>query len=210
MHRIKSRSSRVRFFIVAVVIGLVAAACVDPEPVSGNRLLIVGDSLMNQSRAEVTAALAADGWDVQIQAQGGTTIVQWSERFPLLDYAEPADMIVIELGTNDCHSGDCPDLTPYIDKIMRYTSSAKEVLWLNTNEDSQKSPFIGNLSYVNNEIEDACARYPKLFLADMNSEFEGRADLHSPDGIHWNDQGRKAFAEFIRSQLEPFRPVAAS
>lgn len=210
MHRMKTRSSRVRLLLIAVVIGLVAAACVDPEPVTGNRLLVVGDSLLNQSRAEVTAALAADGWDVQIQAQGGTTIVQWSERFPLLDYAERPDMIVIELGTNDCHSDSCPDLTPYIDKIMQYTSSAKEVLWLNTNEDSQKSAFIGNLGYVNDEIEEACARYPKLFLADMNSEFDGRADLHSPDGIHWNDQGRKAFAEFIRSQLEPFRPVAAS
>jgi lysophospholipase L1-like esterase len=200
------RTSRASLLAVALLVGLVAVACVEPKPVSGNRLLLVGDSLMNQSRSQVLDAVRADGWDPQIDAEGGTTIVQWSDRFPLIDYAQQPDMIVIELGTNDCGLGGCPNLTPYIDKIMRYTSSADEVLWLNTNVDASENPLIGNLEYVNNAIENACSRYPKLFCADMNSEFEGRKDLHTPDGIHWNDKGKQAFAEFIREQLEPFRP----
>ena len=209
MQTVIKQTSRVSLLLLALFVGLVAVACIEPEPVNGNRLLLVGDSLMNQSRAQVLDAVSQDGWDPKIEAEGGTTIVQWADRFPLLDFADQPDMIVIELGTNDCGLGGCPDLTPYIDKIMKYTTSATEVLWLNTNEDASENPLIGNLEYVNNEIEDACSRYPKLFLADMNSEFEGRKDLHVPDGIHWNDQGKEAFASFIRDQLEPFRPTGS-
>jgi lysophospholipase L1-like esterase len=43
----------------------------------------------------------------------------------------------------------------------------------------------------------------------MNGEFEGREEVHTPDGIHFNDQGQQEFAEFIREQLEPFKPTGA-
>jgi len=199
------RAPRARLLLLAVVLGLVAVACIEPHPVAGNKVLVVGDSLMNQSRDEVLAALRADGWDPTIVAEGGTTIVTWSERFLLLDLAQQPNMIVIELGTNDCAPDICPDLAPYIDKVMKYTTSADEVLWLNVNEDH---PLLDRRDYVNDEIESAVSRWPKLFLADMNAEFEGRPELRTSDGIHYNDEGQKLFAEFIRKQLEPFRPTA--
>ena len=202
--RNRRTSSRASLLAAALLVGLVAAACVNPEPVSGNKVLLVGDSLMNQSRGAVTDALTADGWDVRIQAQGSTTITQWAERFPLLDYAEDPNIIVIELGTNDCSPEDCPNLQPYIDEIMKYTTSADAVVWLNVLEDN---PLVDRRDWVNDQIEQAVSRHPKLFLADMNGEFEGRDEVHTPDGIHFNDEGQKEFAEFIREQLEPFKPV---
>ena len=161
---------------------------------------------MNQSRDAVTETLQGDGWDVQIQAQGSTTITQWAERFPLLDYSGDPNIIVIELGTNDCSPEDCPNLQPYIDEIMKYTTSADAVVWLNVLEDN---PLVKRRDWVNDQIEQAVSRHPKLFLADMNGEFEGRDEIHTEDGIHFNDQGQQEFAEFIREQLEPFKPVGS-
>jgi lysophospholipase L1-like esterase len=89
---------------------------------------------------------------------------------------------------------------------MRYTSSADEVLWLNVNEDN---PLVDRRDYVNDEISSAVSRHPKLFLADMNGEFNGRPELRQSDGIHYNAEGQRLFAEFIRKQLEPFRPGAS-
>src|SRR5688572_14310133 len=152
-----TRARRARLLLLAVVLGLVAVACIEPQPVSGNKVLVVGDSLMNQARDEVAAALQADGWDPTIEAEGGTTIVTWSERFLLLDLSQQPNMIVIELGTNDCGTDSCPDLDPYIDRIMKYTNSADQVLWLNVNEDH---PLLDRRDYVNDEISSAVSRFP--------------------------------------------------
>ena len=190
---------------MALVVALATVACIEPEPVSGNKVLVVGDSIMNMSRDEVQGALLADGWDPRIEAEGGTTILQWAERFPLLQFVDQPNLVVIELGTNDCSPEECPDLDPYIDRIMQNTSSADAVLWLNVREDN---PLLDRRDWVNDELESAAARWPKLFIADMKGEFEGRDDLSTRDGIHFNDQGQEAFAEFIREQIEPFRPRA--
>ena len=170
-------------------------------------MLVVGDSIMNMSRDEVTGALLSDGWDPRIEAEGGSTILQWAERFPLLEFVDEPNLVVIELGTNDCSPKDCPDLDPYIDRIMQNTRSADAVVWLNVREDN---PLLEKRDWVNDELEAAASRWPKLFLVDANGEFNGRDDLSTEDGIHLNDQGQEALAEFIREELEPFRPTAGS
>jgi lysophospholipase L1-like esterase len=196
---------------IAAVLALVAVACTNPEPASGNHVLVVGDSLLEHSQPEVAAALFTDGWQPDIRAAGGTTIVQWIDRVPLAVVNNPPNVVVIELGTNDCASGTCPPLGPYIDGIMQELAGVDAVLWLNT--EVERSPrglaykSEGESSYVNREIEDAAARHPKLFLVDMNDVFEGHPELHSEDGIHFNDEGQRQFAELIRDALEPFKPL---
>src|SRR5205807_3545795 len=115
---------------------------------AGPRTLIVGDSLMNESRAPVSAAVEGDGWQPDIQAQGGTTITYWSSRIRYLVLAKKPDVVVIELGTNDCAPTECPPLAPYIDKIMRSIPHHTPVLWLNI---QQKIPLARKRGYINDE-----------------------------------------------------------
>ncbi len=46
----------------------------------GNRVLLVGDSLLWQSMPPVTAALQRAGWDPSIKAAPGTTIGAWTPK----------------------------------------------------------------------------------------------------------------------------------
>jgi lysophospholipase L1-like esterase len=193
------------------VFAVVAVACTSPEPASGNRVLVVGDSLLEHAQSEVATALSNDGWQPDVAAAGGTTITQWVDRVPLAVVRNPPNVVVIELGTNDCASGSCPPLGPYIDEIMRELAGVDAVLWLNT--EVERSPrgltykSEGESAYVNREIENAVARHPKLFLVDMNDLVEGHPELHTEDGIHFNQEGQNQLAELIRDALEPFKPV---
>jgi lysophospholipase L1-like esterase len=198
-------TARVAMGVVGVCIALVMAACAREEPVSGTKVLLVGDSLMNGSRDQVTAALSADGWQPQIEAIGGTTITYWSTRIPYLAAANPS-VVVIELGTNDCAPTECPILGPYIDEIMRGIARSTPVLWLNIQE---KIPLAQHRDYINYEIESAAARWPNLFLVDYESRIENHPQYHSPDGLHLNDAGKQLFASLIRESLRPFRPGTA-
>ncbi len=170
---------------------------------AGHKVLLVGDSLMNGSRAAVTFTLSQDGWDTDIEAIGGTTITYWSERIPYLVALQQPDVVVIELGTNDCAPTECPVLAPYIDEIMRSIPASTPVLWLTIQE---KILLATKRKYINNEIESAFARWPNLRLVDYERTIENHPEYHTADGLHLNDAGQQLLANLLREALTPFRP----
>ena len=58
------------------------AACREQEPVSGNRSLLVGNSILTAAASTVGAAVHADGWDPTIRAYPGTKITDWAKTLP--------------------------------------------------------------------------------------------------------------------------------
>lgn len=191
-----------RALIAAVAIAAVACA---PTHATGPKILLVGDSLLNQSREEITATLSQAGWIPIIEAEGGTTITTWSERVQFLQAADLPNMVVIELGTNDCSPVECPDLGPYIDQIMSSIPSVHPVVWLNVQEDVPP-PFDEDRAFVNAAIASADVRWANLYVIDLNGHFAGHPEWHNPDGLHFNDVGRQEFARFLAEVLEDFEP----
>ena len=202
----RSARRRVAVIAMALTVGVVATACKTKEPVSGTKVLLVGNSLMNGSRDKVTTTLEGDGWQPDIEAQGGTTITYWSKRIPYLVASKQPDVVVIELGTNDCSPTECPALGPYNDEIMRSIPSSTPVLWLNIQE---KIPLAQKRNYINYEIESAAARWPNLYLVDYESRIENHPQYHTPDGLHLNDAGQQLLADLLRESLVPFKPRGA-
>jgi lysophospholipase L1-like esterase len=200
-----SRSARRRAAVIAMALalGLLASACRSEDPVGGTKVLLVGDSIMNGSRAKVMSTLESDGWQPDIEAQGGTTITYWSMQIPYLVLMKQPDVVVIELGTNDCAPTECPALGPYIDEIMRGIPTSTPVLWLNIQE---KIPLAQKRKYINFEIESAVARWPNLHLVDYESRIENHPEYHTPGGLHLNDVGQQFLANLIRDALTPFKP----
>ena len=94
--------------IVVVVLAAVAGVgCKEPSPVSGARVLLVGDSIFAGSRATLEQELVSEGWDPVVQAQAGTTIEDWSTVIQkAVEFAHP-NVVVVELGTNDCGTVAC-------------------------------------------------------------------------------------------------------
>lgn len=191
--------------VAATLVALLAAACNDTSPAPGNRVLIIGDSLVDQSKGPITSALQDAGWDPDIQSFGGTTIEDWAGRVKDRAKFTRADVVIMELGTNDCGSAGCPDLAPAIDKAMRALTAIgiKDVLWLNIQDDAIEPE---HPDYVNYEIEAADARWPNMHMVDLAARMHGHPEWRS-DGLHFNDAGKQQLASLMVDALKPFKPA---
>ncbi len=190
--------------VVIVLLAVTLSACKEPGPAQGNRLLLVGDSIFAGSVEALEAALIPEGWDPFFQSQAGTTIEDWAAHIqPAIDASHP-DVVVIELGTNDCGTVACVNLEPYIDRLMQKLAFADAVLWLTVQTDTiiPEKP-----DYVNSQIKAAAGRWSNLFIIDMATYFEGHTEWRD-DGTHPNAEGQRQMANLIANSLQPFKPEA--
>jgi GDSL-like Lipase/Acylhydrolase family len=193
--------------LVVIAVGAMAlASCKQPSPASGNRVLLVGDSIFAASRDHLRNSLSEAGWDPVVQAQAGSAIEDWVSQLHIAieNAGGSPNLVVIELGTNDCGTVACTNLAPHIDAIMRQLDFADAVLWLTVQTDAliPEKP-----DYVNSQIEAAAGRWPKLFIVDMGGLFEGHDDWRK-DGTHPNIKGSNEMVNLILDELEGFRPTA--
>jgi lysophospholipase L1-like esterase len=199
-------SPRARVLALLALIAIAAAACAPQHLAADTRVLLIGNSLLNGTRVPVTDALEAAGWVPLIKADGGTAMTSWTDQLPLLTAQYQPGVLVIELGTNDCSPVECVPLAPHIDAIMSSVPSDHPVLWMNVQEDVP-SPYGDNTDYVNSALEAADARWPNLYLIDLDGLMEGHPEWHAADGLHFNDEGKEQFVRFIVDELERFKPV---
>lgn len=199
----QTRNRRLVGTLVALaLIAVLATSCNDPTPSTGNRLLVVGDSLTALTRNNVLSVLREAGWDTTIDAESGTSIEDWAPRLPdIVSFTHP-DIVVIELGTNDCDVKGCPDLAPIIDGVMRTLADIKNVLWVNVQDDTF---YPKHADYVNFAIEAADARWPNMFPVDLASRFDGHPEWRA-DGLHFNTTGAFQYATLLVEALQEFAP----
>jgi hypothetical protein len=192
--------------VLVVTIALVGAACAE-RSTSGDRVLVIGDSLLDDSEAQVRDALAADGWKPLVNGIGGIPMQSWIPGAKKLATTFKPNVVVVELGTNNCAVTPCEDLDAYIDALMHeFTKTADVVYWLNVQDLPNNHP--ADEDFVNREITDAAIRWPNLVVVDMNSRFKDRPDWHRhPDGLHFNDAGKQALGDLIREALHDISPA---
>jgi lysophospholipase L1-like esterase len=198
-------SSHAPALALLAVLAIIGVACAPQHTAAGNKVLLIGDSLLDGSRLPVSNALESSGWDPFIKADGGRSITFWQTRVPLLAGSYQPGVMVIELGTNDCSAVECVPLGPAIDEIMGSVASTYPVLWLNVQEDVPR-PYFADHDYVNSALEAADARWPNLYLVDLDGHFAGHPEWHGPDGLHFNRAGREEFARFLSDELDRFKP----
>src|SRR5260370_17997420 len=117
MRRIRTNRARRRRVVAAVVVaGLIVRTTTasSGEHVVGNRVLVIGDSLLEFSQPSVQASLDADGWQATVIGHRGTSIEDWQQPIGALAAFVRPNVAVVELGTNACNL-PCPELPPAID-----------------------------------------------------------------------------------------------
>jgi len=172
-----------------------------PLVAKGNRVLLVGDSLLWQSIDPVRAALQADGWEPTVTAAPATTVGSWTSRMKTLIAENRPDVIVIELGTNNCVN-PCRHLDAVIARMMRDIPRTIPVYWLNvqTQPDYPTDP-----ERVNAALDTARSRWSNITLVDMNARFRDHPEWHVPDGLHFSPAGSEQFATLIAQALRASR-----
>ena len=172
-----------------------------PPAIKGNRVLLVGDSLLWQSIPPVETALAAEQWDPTVAAFPGTTIGAWTGRMKqLISDADP-DVVVVELGTNNCVAA-CPGIESVVDRLMRQIPRTIPVIWLNV----QAQPtYPAHPESVNDALAAARTRWSNLTLVDMSARFRNHPEWHIADGLHLSAAGSDELGRFIAESLRAAR-----
>jgi lysophospholipase L1-like esterase len=183
---------------------IVLSACGDDEPkiTEPATAVIVGDSLLYQSSADVQRELDQRGWKHAIYGipgagiVGGYSVVRWADRLRELVRASKPDIVVIELGTNGC--AGCTSLDDAIDAIMKPLRSVERVYWVNVREDA---PVPSDPKALNDALERAKDRFDNLRIIDMNDDFDDHPGWIIEDGIHFSDAGEREFAKMLAEKF---------
>jgi lysophospholipase L1-like esterase len=196
--------------VAMIVLALVVAGCGNeqrPTPIVAGAarprsVLLVGDSLLFQTRNTVEQALRARGWQPPIDGRpgsaitGGFPIGSWPAQIAKLLKMTKPDVVVVELGTNGC--GSCFTIDAGIDAVMRELEQVHAVYWVNVKDDSWIPP---DPQAINDALQRATTRYPNLHIIDMNRRFQHHPELLIPDHIHFNEAGIGVFARLLAAAL---------
>lgn len=193
-----------RLLVPVALIGLAGVvAAVGPGSHNGESVVVAGDSLTAQSDTQINFVLTADGWRPVVQGVSGSSmgnrnaVFDWTTRINELAALHPS-VVVIELGTNDC--GNCgEDLDAAIDSLLRPLRQVRRVVWLTAQTDVE---FMSDLGRVNDALRKATVRWPNLEVLDMGRHFAGHPELHTGDGVHFNEAGSSELATLIRDAID--------
>lgn len=212
---------------VVAVVALVLSAC-EPEPyagpVDGPRLAIVGDSLIDQSRDQMSQTFIGEGWYTSVTGRGGyTSRDHWSTQRRVMETGP--DVVVLALGTNDFREivtglQTWDGFRASVRESIGITRAAPCLVWVGVTQTYGffGGPAIGNLDqlgWIVNVIiqqELAASGRPSgtTFYADWAETSRGQSEFFlGPGDVHLNDTGDAAYARLIDSAVDrcPIRSV---
>lgn len=163
--------------------------------VGGNRVLMIGDSVMASTSAryggEMCDSVITGGWDVEVDAETGR-FIDFGDK--VLDQRLDADfdVVVILLGNN---YGANPDVyEEYLRDLVERIDDRPVIL-------STVTVFQPNRMEVNDIIYDIAQDFHNIRVLDWAGETETNAALTGGDGLHLTDAGRARFADMVAAEL---------
>jgi lysophospholipase L1-like esterase len=169
------------------------------------RVLVIGDSLIRESRGDLESGLAADGWAPTVRcwgAKGSLWGVQQVERARQLD--QLPDTVVVSLGTNDIWWLGVP-MEQAVTSMMDALGPDVTVYWVNLWFGPHNYDRLPEAAPANQILGDLAGQYPNLRIIDFAGDFEeARAagiGVGWLDGVHLNDMGNRVRTESILRAL---------
>jgi lysophospholipase L1-like esterase len=167
--------------------------------VSGNRLLVIGDSITASTTerygGEMCTALAIGGWQVEIAAEVGKHIEYaqevLAERF-VPEEGRDLDAVVINLGTN--FRGDHAEYQQRLEQIVDGLGDRQVVLITVTEFDDDR---VG----VNSVIVDALIGRPNVRVVDWAGVTRAEPAALQTDRIHLSNYGRARLVQVLVDEL---------
>ena len=168
------------------------------EPLaSGNRLLVLGDSVLEATSTgyggEMCARLVPHGWAVEIDAENGRDAGAGLEVLEdRLDDGEEWDTTVVMLGNN--YRDDPEQLDAQLEEILDRLAPAP-VLLLTVTE------FEDEQAVVNYVIQSEAAERVNVQLVGWAERTRHDGSLVGADGLHLSDRGKVALVAMVRLAL---------
>lgn len=202
------------------IVGLVALASImlpgclryEGNP-QGERVAVVGNSIVDHSRSQVGAELGRAGYAHHVAAEGGIAIPGARERLlPKVLASKPA-ILVIELGINDAMTGwNSADLV-HLERVLRDLDAVPCVVWVTPDAQDPGPTWWDGASPDGSTLNERLALFeaslrkrlpahPNIHHADWGEE---QLDEHyQSDRLHPSPSGKQALAEYIVRSVGEF------
>lgn len=168
---------------------------------SVKNVLLVGDSILVGAKPLVESGLTEGGYTPTVDATEGsgltTSVRDWYADIPAAVTRSSPDVLYIALGTNDYGAGSSYGAN--VARVMDSLPSTLTVVWVIPNEAQSLMPGI---KAVGDAIKGQTQKYPNLRILESTPVFAGKPELMSPDGIHPNAEGQKAYASMILASVK--------
>jgi hypothetical protein len=121
----------------------------------------------------------------------------WFEHMvSLVEHVKP-EVIVVELGYNDC-GYDLSNYGAHIDNLLSAVPAETPVHWLTMGDPNNNRTCDDT---VNAAITAAVTRWPNLSIFDFGAFMHGHTEW-ADDGVHLNPDGQNAYADWLHGQLD--------
>jgi len=172
------------------------ARVAEGDPGQGRRVLVIGDSLVRESKADIVRGLRASGWTPTIRCFGGKRL-DWAlsqiERARSLGQL-PA-MVVIVMGTNDMRWIDRSTTRARMDRVARELRG-RTVVWVDTYASGGDRFTKPKQRWINGQIRRLDRAFPHVHRVAWGSLAE-EADVGFATALHYDRQGERLFARAL-------------
>ena len=189
-----------------------------PPPPGCGRVIVIGDSLMDNSAPWLRSELRGAGHDYFVDAQPSRRIPERvrapysgvkAARSARATFGE-ADCWVVALGSNDLvyGGGDADQADAMVGQMLAAVTPDASVWWVNVNyhRDPRTSfDFVSATATFNRVVDDRAAVDPDLHVIDWYTLSEGHLAWFF-DPVHVDRTGSIVRAEFTVDALPPPRP----
>lgn len=180
----------IAILMLSTMLVSIPSADAAPPPETGNRILVLHDSVVNSARDPIINAFP--NRQVEFVGIGGLRVagaIELLEQHPELVTSD----VIVELGTN--YANNSRVFRRDLDKLMKLLADANHVLWL------QPSRFRPAISAPRKIIRKAAHRYSNLQVVDWGAETARNRHYTRADGIHLEGSGPQALADFMANHL---------
>jgi hypothetical protein len=180
-------------------------------PPATPRVLVLGDSNVFESAADIDAALRNVGFEPTIHGVPGLGVKQvdpyWSEEVPRRLESDPG-VVVVGLGTNDAVEPlDVLTFAGRLDQMMELIGD-RPVVWITHVDDRPAAPAAAGRS-VNAAIRAAPLRWPNLTVLDFTASMAEDPTILRADGLHFSASGMKVYGTAIALAATDRLPAGA-
>ncbi|CAB4948683.1 MAG: hypothetical protein F2840_07035 [Actinobacteria bacterium] len=170
-------------------------------PGNGRRVLVVGDSLVRESRTRLTNLLRASGWTPTVRCWGGKRLDWVSDQ---ISRAKKIDQlprtVIVVVGTNDMRWISRPVTKARMRSLVKQIGPQRNILWVNTYSSGADRFTRPKERWFNRQLGKLARRNDNLTIIDWSAQARTRG-VRFDDGLHYRPKGRRIMAEVIADAL---------
>ena len=171
-------------------------------PGNGRRVLVVGDSLVRESRTRLMTLLRHSGWTPTVRCWGGKRLDWVSGQISRATKIDQLpNTVIVVVGTNDMRWVSRPVTKARMRSLVEQIGSDREILWVNTFASGADRFTRPKERWFNRQLQRLARQHDNVTIVDWSAEARTRG-VRFEDGLHYRPKGRRLLAEVIADDLD--------